>query len=367
MTIALKDIWRSKVRFGLLAGAVGLLIFLLLFLNTLSSTLLDQFVGAVEDGSADVIVFSDGAQATFQASRLDGSLVGQVEAVDGVADAAPIHALFSATTVDGESLEVALWGIEVGSVGTPERIVDGRLPGAGEVLMDAGSNDTFAVGDTLTVEGVDLEVVGFADNATFAVAPTAYMPTETWAGVFTAAFPQSPEVPVSVFAVEVEDGADPIAVAAAITDAVGGVEALDRQAAADATPGVSSISQSFGLIVGITFLIVVVVVGFFFQILTVQKLKAFTVLKAVGASNRTLAGTIAGQIALMVVLGVLVGAGLLAGAAAGTRDVFAISVDWGLVGTVGGIVLAFSLLAGLFSIRRVVAQDPAQAAMGGAR
>jgi putative ABC transport system permease protein len=367
MQIAFKDILRSKLRFGLLAGAVGLLIFLLLFLNTLSSTLLSQFVGAVEDGSSDVIVFSEGSQATFQASRIDPALLGQVEEVGGVADAAPIHELSSATTVDGESVAVSLWGIEVGSVGTPERIVEGRLPAAGEVLMDAGSDDLFAVGDTLTVAGVDLEVVGLADNATFAVTPTAYMPTETWAEVFTATFPQSPGIPVSVFGVEVADGADPAAVAADIQASVAGVEALDRQAAADATPGVSSISQSFGLIVGITFLIVVVVVGFFFQILTVQKLKSFAVLKAVGASNRSLAGAIASQIAVMVTLGVLVGAGLLAGAAAGTRDVFAISIDWGLVATVGVTVLASSLLVGLFSIRRVVSQDPAQAAMGGAR
>lgn len=367
MQIAFKDIWRSKLRFGLLAGAVGLLIFLLLFLNTLSSTLLSQFVGAVEDGSSDVIVFSEGSQATFQASRLDPALLADVEQVPGVADAAPIHELSSATTVDGEAVELSLWGIEVGSVGTPERIAEGRLPGPGEVLMDAGSEDIFALGDTLTVAGVELEVVGFADNATFAVAPTGYMPAETWAEVFTATYPQSPGIPVSVFGVATSEGADPVAVAAEIQASVAGVEALDRQAAADATPGVSSISQSFGLIVGITFLIVVVVVGFFFQILTVQKLKAFTVLKAVGASNRSLAGAIAGQISVMVVLGVLVGAGLLAGAAAGTREVFAISVDWALVGTVGGIVLAFSLLAGLFSIRRVVTQDPAQAAMGGAR
>jgi putative ABC transport system permease protein len=158
-----------------------------------------------------------------------------------------------------------------------------------------------------------------------------------------------------------------VAVAAAMQSEVAGIEALDRQAAADATPGVSSVSQSFGLIVGITFLIVIVVVGFFFQILTVQKLKSFAVLKAVGASNRSLAATVASQITVMVTLGVLVGAALLAGAAAGTRDVFAIAVDWGLIGITGFVVLAFSLVTGLFSIRRIVRQDPAEAAMGGAR
>jgi putative ABC transport system permease protein len=234
--------------------------------------------------------------------------------------------------------------------------------------MDDSARDSgFVLGETFTVEATSLTVVGFADNATYSVLPTAYLPNETWAGVFAEAFPQAPFVPTNIIGVTLDDGADPVEVAATVQAQVAGVEALDRQAAADATPGVSSVSQSFGLIVGITFLIVIVVVGFFFQILTVQKLKSFAVLKAVGASNRSLATTVVGQITVMVVLGVLVGAGLLAGAAAATREVFAISVDWGLILLTGSVVLAFSLVAGLFSIRRVVRQDPAEAAMGGAR
>ena len=368
MRIAFKDIWRSKLRFGLLAGAVGLLFFLLLFLNTLSSTLLGQFVGAIENGSSEVLAFSEGSQFIIQTSRLDPALVGAIESVDGVDAAAPISELTVPAIVAGETVDVSLWGIEVGSPGTPPELVEGRLPGAGEVVMDDSSMDLgFVLGESFTVESTRLTVVGFADDATYSVLPTAYLPNETWAGVFTEAFPQAPFVPVNIIGVAVTDGADPVAVAAAMQAEVAGIEVLDRQAAADATPGVSSVSQSFGLIVGITFLIVIVVVGFFFQILTVQKLKSFAVLKAVGASNRTLAATVASQITLMVTLGVLVGAALLAGAAAGTRDVFSIAVDWGLIGVTGLVVLAFSLVTGLFSIRRIVRQDPAEAAMGGAR
>jgi putative ABC transport system permease protein len=119
MRIAFKDIWRSKLRFGLLAGAVGLLFFLLLFLNTLSSTLLGQFVGAVENGSSEVLAFSEGSQFIIQTSRLDPSLVEQIRAVDGVEAAAPISELTTPATVAGETVDVSLWGIEVGGPGTP--------------------------------------------------------------------------------------------------------------------------------------------------------------------------------------------------------------------------------------------------------
>jgi putative ABC transport system permease protein len=236
------------------------------------------------------------------------------------------------------------------------------------VVIDrsAANNSGFSVGTRFQAGDTELTVVGVADNATYAVVPTAYLPIDTWTEVFRSEYPGSPVTPFNIVGVQVADGADAAAVASAINSSVPGVEALTRQAAADATPGVSSISQSFGLIVGITFLIVIVVIGFFFQILTVQKLRAFTVLKAVGATTAKLARAVSAQIVAMVVAGVLIGTGLLAATAAGTKDVFAISLNPVLITQAGAAVLAFSLLVGLFSIRKIARQDPASAA-GGAR
>ena len=81
--VALRDLWRSKLRFGLLAGAIALLVFLLLFLNTLSATLLGFFVGAIENNSAEVLVYEDTARRNLQASRLDQSVVDEVAAGTG--------------------------------------------------------------------------------------------------------------------------------------------------------------------------------------------------------------------------------------------------------------------------------------------
>lgn len=107
--------------------------------------------------------------------------------------------------------------------------------------------------------------------------------------------------------------------------------------------------------------------GFFFQILTVQKLPSFTVLRALGATTRSMAGAVMTQIAVMVGLGVLVGALLLVGAVAGFQSIFSVAVDPVLVATFGIVILAASLFAGLSSVRRVARQDPAQAAFGGGR
>ena len=112
MFIALRDLWRSKLRFSLLAGAVALLIFLLLFLNTLSATLLGFFVGAIENNSSEVLVYDDMARRNLQASRLNPSVVGDVAAVAGVAAAAPIGELTLTVEVGGELTDLSLWGVD---------------------------------------------------------------------------------------------------------------------------------------------------------------------------------------------------------------------------------------------------------------
>jgi putative ABC transport system permease protein len=365
--IWLREIWRSKLKFGLLASAVGLLFFLLVFVNTLSTTLLDGFIGAIENNSSDVLVFDVDAQATIPASRLGPEDVARVDGVDGVAETAPISQFATETSVEGEEVDVSLWGLEIGGPGTPESIVEGELPSPGQALVDTSAADAgLNLGATFDLAGVQLEVVGIAENATYSVLPTVYVTNETWAQVFQAAYPEAPGTPINLVGVTVEDGSEPAGIASAISD-LEGLQGLLPAEAAAATPGVSSIQQSFGLITGITFVIVVIVVGFFFQILTVQKLEVFALLEALGTRVRRLAGYVLAQIGFLVAVGVVVGIGLLVAAALATRDVFAISIDPALVATLGAVLLAASFLSGTTSIRRIARQDAADVATGGRR
>lgn len=360
-----REIWRSKLKFGLLAVAVGLLFFLLLFVNTVSTTLLDRFVGAVAYNSSDLLVFQSDAQATVQASRLTTDDVARVEEVDGVMAAAPISVMSIEATIAGDTANVSLWGVEVDGPGSPTEVV-GALPGPGQAVVDttAVSDAGLDIGSTFEISGVDIEVVGVADRATYSVLPTIYVPFETFEEVLASEYPGAPITPVNMVGVSVDGDAGRVAAAIADLDHL---EALTPAQAADATPGASSITQSFTLITGITFAIVVVVVAFFFLILTVQKLKVFALLEAVGARGRSLAGYVFSQIGFLVVIGVAVGVGMLAAAIPATREIFSISIDPVLVGTLGAAVLAGSLASGAFSVRRIFKQDAAQVATGGKR
>lgn len=367
MFVALRDLWRSKLRFGLLAGAIALLVFLLLFLNTLSATLLGFFVGAIENNSAEVLVYEDTARRNLQASRLDQSIVDQVAAVPGVSEAAPIGELTLTVEVGGSLTDLSLWGVDLEGPGGPEPIVDGISPSRGEVVVDeSGVSEGFEIGEIITLipSGTELEIVGYVSDVRYAVIATAYLSFEEWAAIYEAEFPGTPYVPLSLVAADTDPGEDAAAVGNRITTSVAGVEGLDREAAAAGTPGVESISQSFALIVGITFGIVVLVVGFFFLILTVQKMRSFATLRAIGAGIGYLAWSLIVQIVILVLLGSLLATAALWIATLGSNPAFPLSVDTRLVIVVTLAVLVFSVLAGLLSIRRIARIEPAAAAQG---
>lgn len=104
MQLAFTELRRAKLRFGLLTGAVGLLVFLLLFLNTLSGTLLRFFVGALENNSAQVLVFDATARRNLLVSRVSPADIDQVRQVPGVVLPLPSHRPRSRPTLEPASL-----------------------------------------------------------------------------------------------------------------------------------------------------------------------------------------------------------------------------------------------------------------------
>lgn len=364
MNLGLRDVQRAKLKFALLGGALALLVFLLLFLNTLSSTLLGSFVGAVRHTSADVLVYDAGARRNLQASRLPTGTVEEVRDVPGVAAAGPIGQT-TLTADAGEGLtDLSLFGWQPGLPGGPSRVIGTAVPGPGEALVDrADEANGFTIGKTITIEptGKRLRIVGYTADSRFNVAPTAYTPIDTYREVVQAANPKAPYIPDNLVAVDVEPDVSTETVTHDIESTTPGLEALSRATAVASIPGASSISQSFDLIVGITFVIVVVVTGFFFLILTVQKLRVFATLRAVGATTRFLAASIVVQVVMVVLVAAAAATALLGIAAALSSDAFPLRVDFGLVVTATAAALVFSLLASLVSIRRIGRVDPVEA------
>lgn len=365
MQLAITEIRRAKLRFGLLTGAIALLVFLLLFLNTLSDTLLRFFVGALENNSAQVLIFDATSRRNLLVSRIDPATVDQVRQIPGVRAAAPLSQVAISADPGTGPTDISLWGFEPGSPGEPAKIVEGRSPGRGEAVVDRTDVSAgFEIGKELSVQpsGHRLRIVGYSENSRYAVLPTVYVGLDEFADTFRSVFPEARGVPINLIAVNTSPDLDPSDVAARITSAVDGVEALDRKAAAAAVPGVESIEQSFSVILLITFSIVLLVIGFFFLILTVQKLRILVALRAIGATVGDLGRSLAVQVALVTGGGCAGGVLLLFLATSTSSASFPLSVDFALVLESTLAILAMAMVAGAFSLRRVARLDPAEAA-----
>lgn len=378
MFLALSEMKRAKVRFGLLTGAVALLVLLILFLQALLTGLIDQFIGAIEHQSGQVLVYNDQARKNLEGSRISD------EQSSAIADAASTAAPGAVTGPLGEGTftvvagdeeqDAVIFGYELGGPGEPTTLVEGRLPEGGDEAVASSRNagDGFGIGDVVEVvpaggaEPVRFTVVGLADEINYSVAPTLFTDFASFEEAKLAVNPDATGVQPSAVAITLPDGADASEVARAVAGAVDGVEALTRQEAVDGSPGVAAVTQSFSVILLLFYLVVPLVTGLFFLIVTFQKAGALTLLRAIGIRSGRLVRALLVQVVLVVLGGAVVATAifsLIASGSGGSRSL-SISVEPTTVGaTVGGILL-LALLTSLVSARRVLRIDPIEATTG---
>ena len=362
MFIAIKEIRASVGRFVLLTGAVMLLVILLLFFQAVAGSLTLGITGGVENNNADVLVYSDRARNNPTASFLAPNVVDDVALVDGVSSASGVaRGTFS---VAGADEDVVVVGLQDPIAG-PTSLDEGRRAEApGEALISTTSlADGFALGDVVSVEGVDFEAVGIADEAAFDVSTTLYVPLADFVAITQARTRSTDTPPLSWVSVQVDDGVEAATVAKRITETVTGVSALDREAAANELPGASQITQSFSVLYLLLFIVVTIVTGVFFLILTVQKQRSLVLLRAVGGSRWDVVKPVLIQVVAVVGLGIAFGIAAAAGLLELAKETFGSSLDLRTTAFTGAFILVLGLLASLGAIRRVLAVDPIEATM----
>jgi putative ABC transport system permease protein len=320
--LAAAEIRQTKVRFALLIGAIGLLGFLILLQEALLGALLVTFRGALENQDAEVVVFADSADRNLESSVLLDQQLADIATVEGVErvgiigeDTVTALVPGSDDGTNGDTTDVTLWGYLPEGPGVPTTLREGRLPeGPGEALASVDSAaDGFDLGEVITLVGAEgpgeLEVVGLADDVRYAVAPTLLVTFDTYAEIKTALNPNARAVPASIATVQLAEGADAETVAEAITDTVEGTDALPTGVAIEELPGVRSVSTTLTAIVGLAYVVVALVIGFFFAILTAQKRESLTLLYALGAPRRWLLANAVAQMLVVLLAGMAVAVG----------------------------------------------------------
>jgi putative ABC transport system permease protein len=367
MFLALREIRHAKVRFGLLVAAIALLVFLILAQQALQQGLITSFIGAIERQSAPVLVYSVDGQRTLQGSVITPPLQRTVEGVAGVAESGRIgQGTFTVAVNGAPQSDAALIGYERAGVGAPDRLSAGHMPRtAGEAV---GSASDFSLGDTVRLAaggGPVLRVVGLSRDAQIQVTPTLFVSWPDYVAATKAANPDAKVVLPSALGVRPAAGISPRELASRINASSPEADALTRDEAAQRSPGVKAVRGSFNLIFLLFALVVPLVTGLFFLIITLQKARALTLLRAVGAGAGALVRSLLAQVAMLTGAGVAIGTLMFIPFSQAKVGKLQLSFDGAAVLFWAVLLIALALASAIVAARRVLAIDPFEATTGG--
>ena len=345
-------------------GALTLIVVLLLLLGGLLDGLYNGSTGAYRAQSAQLIVYAEESRNSLIRSRVDPATTQAIAEVDGVTGVSGLGVVLIGGSIPGETetVDLAVFGYEEPNRQAPAPPAPGTAY-ADRSLEAAG----LQLGETLAIgpAEVPVEVVGWVEDTRFLFQSGVWTHPDTWREVLAASRPDAAVAPGTFQVVLVETSDDPAAVAAAIEAEVPGTSALTIDDAILALPGVEAQQQTFVQIIWVTFVVAGLVVALFFALIVIERLGLFGVLKAVGASSRTLGAGLVTQ-ALLIALGAFVIGGLIAvGLALVIPDEVPVELEpRRAIFTVLGLV-ATALIGSAISFRKIIRVDPASAVGGG--
>ena len=342
--------------------------------------LMTRTYGAIADlGQPDIWVMDPKVQFVDDIKPMQDTKLLRVRGVEGVDWAVPLYkGLLKARLADGNFQSVNVIGLDDATlIGGPPEMVEGEIADlrrADGVIVDVvgatdklakppvvpgGPKTPLAIGDVLEINDHRAIVVGISRNTrTFQSQPIVYT---TYLRALTIA-PQE-RLLLSFVLVKAKPGQDLQELCARITRTTG-LAAYTREGFEELTMNYfmkeTGIPINFGIAVVLGFIVGTAVAGQTFYNFTLDSIRQFGALKAMGVGN----GTLLRMILLQAVTVGLIGYGLGVGAAAAMgvairNTELAFRMPWQLLLVSGGAVALICVLSALLSIWKVVRLEPA--------
>jgi len=336
--------------------------------------------GSISDlGQPDVWVMDPKVQFIDDIKPLQDTELYRVRGVDGVEWAVPLYkGLLKARLSNGNFQTCNVFGLDDATlIGGPPEMVEGRvedLRRADGVIVDeyaavgklanppafeGGPSTPLQIGDVIELNDHRAIVVGICRvQRTFQSQPVVYT-TYSRATRFA---PRERKL-LSFVLVAAKSGVDPHELCARI-EATTGLAAETREDFKWKTVlyfmKYTGIPINFGIAVLLGFLVGTAIAGQTFYNFTLDNLKQFGALKAMGAGN----GTLLRMILLQALLVGIIGYGLGVGAAAmfghlSRNSELAFRLPWQILAVTAASVTLICMLAALISIHKVVKLEPA--------
>lgn len=377
--IALKMLVGDKGKyFGILFG-LTIASFLITQQMAIFTGLMTRTYSFLTDaGLADIWVMDPKVQFVDDIKPLQDTQLLRARGIDGVDWAVPLYkGLLKARLESGSFQTCNVVGLDDATlIGGPAAMVEGRLDdlrqSQGIIVDEVGARTRLArrgpggqstplrVGDSLELNDHRAVVVGICKvSRTFQSQPVLYT-TYTRATQFA---PRERKL-LSFIQVKAKEGVDVRALCARIS-ALTGLQALPREAFKDLTVAYfmkyTGIPINFGIAVALGFVVGLAIAGQTFYNFTLENLKHFAALKAMGTTNLALLRMVVLQALFVGGIGYGLGTGAAAyfGTKASANSELAFRLPWQILAATGVAMAIICVFAAFISLWKVVRLEPA--------
>ncbi|HEY4492435.1 MAG TPA: ABC transporter permease [Acidobacteriota bacterium] len=371
--IAIKMLTSDRAKYLGLIFAIAFSTFLVENQSSIFAGIMKRTTSQILDVTdADVWVMDPATQYIDEVKALTENDLYLVREVPGVHWAVRLFKGYPrAKAEDGRFRTVILMGLDDATlVGAPQKMILGAIQDLHQpdsVIIDKAGYEFFfpdeplQLGRMFEMNDHLVKVVGISDASapfqTFPVFFSRYSNAITYVG--------KERNLMSFVLVKADAGTSPQDLCARIESGTG-LRALTGVQFAWQTVGYyfrnTGIPVNFGITILIAIIVGTVVAGQTFYIFTIENLKQFGALKAIGVTDKRITGMILLQALLVGVIGFSIGTGMCAGFfeffshRTATRGIILL---WQSVAGTGVAMLLIVIVASLLSIRRVVVLEPA--------
>ncbi len=361
ISIAREILFHDKVRLGITVVSLGFAIVMVIFNLGWFFGTLGESVSLIDHARADLWVLEQGHRDIYSPSTLPLSAVRWARRAPGVVQACGLNLLggnlliqnnhpVMVVAIDPDCALLQPWDVRLGEA-------DG-LRRRDAIIVDDYSlrGDPAHLGDTVELNGRELQVVAVTHNNKSFTTPYVYVNQQTFASLGGA------EDGFNYVMVQLTPLADPGLAIRRLTSGYDDLAAFPSDEFRWASM-LALVSQGLGVIfivVAVGVLVGLLIVTMTTYTATMERLRDFAVLKAIGATRRKILGIVLEQAVAETLLGF--GAGLTASLglnyvvenAAGLRASFPASAILASLAT----MLVLSMLGSLISVRKAVSVDP---------
>lgn len=311
MKIAWNEITYQPKKFVLIEFLIATLMFMVVFLSGLTNGLAASVSAQIENYGDLTYVLSTDSEGVIPYSSVTEDDIEELED-RGMSDYAGLVIQRATITRgdDSNTLDITYFATDHNEEATLEpTVIDSDVSASGlkenEIILDRAFEDEgIRVGDQVIdkISEQALTVVAFAKNANYGYSDIGFVSSQTYAAMRTATDPTyqwQAQTVVTSNEIAAEDLPNRLTVA-------------DRQQVIDKIPGYKAQNLTLKMITWVLLVASSSILGVFFYILTLQKLRQFGVLKAIGMRMRAITYIQISQLTIISLIGVTIGLGLAA-------------------------------------------------------